>query len=665
MMLLFATLMWLVIVVMLPVPGAAQVSGGALSGSITDGSGRAMPNTKVSLTNVVTGATRTVKTDTRGLYAAPDLPPDTYEMTVSAAGFVTQTRTGISVTVGARLVLNVVMQRGNPLQVVRTAAVVQSQSSSAAGGNVSAATVRNTPLNGRDWTQLATLQAGVTGIQTSSAAQGNNSAAQRGFGSPISVSGARPDENNYLVDGISINDYSNGAPGSVLGANLGVDAIQQFSVLGSNYPAQYGRTSGGIINAVTRSGTNSFHGDIYEFLRNSSLDARNFFDINTPPFRRNQFGGSAGGPIQKNRFFVFADYEGLRQSLGVTQVDTMPSAKARTGQLSTGTVPVDPQVARYLAAFYPLPNGPLLGAGDTGIFTFAGQQVTGENYFTTRVDRKFSEKDSIYGTYMRDNSEFVQPDTFDNLLSKVISRRQLVTLHEAHTFTPTFLNVARFGFNRAVAIQGELTKVINPLVANSAFGFVPGDYVGQIQSVPGLTDFPGGVSAQYPGFLSNSDSYFWNSFQAGDDAFLTKGIHAVQFGGNVERMQDNSFTTIDNGTFRFGSLQDFLTNRPRAFQGEVPIPRPVFGIRQTLFGAYAQDDIHLRRNLTVNAGMRYEMTTVPSEAHNLLSNLRSLTDAQPHLGAPYFMNPTLHNFEPRLGFAWTPGSSSKTAVRGG
>ncbi|HLI29486.1 MAG TPA: TonB-dependent receptor, partial [Terriglobia bacterium] len=557
---LFAIVILLAAACALPVRMIGQVSGGTVSGSVTSISGAAMPNVKVSISNLGTGVSRAAKTDARGFYTLPDLTPGTYVMTVSAAGFVTQVRTGITVTVGAKLVLNITMQPGNPQQVVRTAAAVTSQGS-AVSGNVSSGTVRNTPLNGRDWTQLATLQAGVTGIQTTSAAQGNNSAAQRGFGSPISVSGARPDENDYLVDGISINDYSNGAPGSVLGANLGVDAIQQFSVLGSNYPAQYGRTSGGIINAVTRSGTNAFHGDAYEFLRNSSLDARNFFDINIPPFRRNQFGGSIGGPIQKDRTFFFADYEGLRQSLGVTQVDTVPSATARTGQLSTGTVQVDPQVARYLAAFYPLPNGPLLGAGDTGIFTFAGQQVTTENYFTTRIDRKFSDKDSVYGTYMRDSSAFIQPDSFDNLLSNVVSRRQLVTLHEAHTFSPMFLNVVRFGFNRAVAVQGGLTKILNPLVANQSFGFIPGDYVGQIQSVPGLTDFPGGASAQYPGFLSNSDSYTWNSFQAGDDAFLAKGIHAVQFGGNVERMQDNSFSTISNGNFRFGSLQDFLTNR--------------------------------------------------------------------------------------------------------
>ncbi|HKV40246.1 MAG TPA: carboxypeptidase-like regulatory domain-containing protein, partial [Blastocatellia bacterium] len=198
---------------MLPVSAVAQVSGGSLSGSVTDASGAAMPNVKISITNMATGAATMIASDARGFYAVPDLRPDTYDMAVSSPGFVTQVRTGIAMAVGARLVLNVAMQPGNPQEISRTAAVVRSQSSSAAGGNVSAATVRNTPLNGRDWTQLATLQTGVTGIQTASAAQGNTSAAQRGFGSPISVSGARPDENGYLLDGISINDYSNGAPG--------------------------------------------------------------------------------------------------------------------------------------------------------------------------------------------------------------------------------------------------------------------------------------------------------------------------------------------------------------------------------------------------------------------------------------------------------------------
>ena len=639
----------------------AQVSGGTVSGNITNSSAAPLPNVRVSLTSLQSGLTRTVSTDPRGFYTLPNLAPDTYDLTVSVPGFVTEVRTGVVVTVGAQLILNVTMQRGNPERVVRTVATAASRASSTAGGNVSSTTVRETPLNGRDWTQLATLQAGVTGVQTGSATGGGNT--NRGFGAAMSIAGARPDQNSYRLDGISINDYSNGAPGSVLGDNLGVDAVEQFSVLGSNYPAQYGRTSGGVINAVTRSGTNAFHGSVYEFLRNSALDARNFFDGKIPPFRRNQFGGSAGGPIRKGRTLFFADYEGLRQSLGVTTVDTVPSLAARSGQLSAGPVRVDPAVARYMAAFYPLPNGTLLGSGDTGIFTFAGQQVTNENYFTTRLDHKFSDQDGISVTYMRDNSKTVHPNAFDSILSNLVSRRQLVTIHEQHIFSPTFLNVARLGFNRAVGIDGGITNILNPSLTDPSFAFIPGQFAGNIESVPGLTNVPTGVSAQSPDTLASSKSLFWNSYQAGDDASYTKGVHALQFGAAAEHMRDNlRMVPNTNGSFKFSSLVNLLTNVPRNFQGLVP-PFSTFGVRQTIFGAYIQDDIQARRNLTLNLGVRYEMATVPNEAHNRLSSLLGPTEAQPHLGTPYFSNATLRNFEPRLGFAWNV--SGKTLLRGG
>src|SRR5438552_1680598 len=644
----------------------AQVSGSILSGTVVDVSQAAIPDVRVTLTNVSTGVARTVSTDPTGLYTLANLPPASYEMTAAAMGFTTQVRTDIALDLGAKLVLNVVMEAGDPNQVIRVSVSGRptDSASSATGGNVSSSTVLDSPLNGRDWTQLATLQAGVTGVQTGTAEGGGNM--ERGFGAALSISGARPDQNSYRLDGVTINDYSNGAPGSVLGDNLGVDAVQQFSVLGSNYPAQYGRTTGGVINAVTRSGTNVFHGSVYEFLRNSALDARNFFDARIPPFKRNQFGGSLGGPIQKDRTFVFADYEGLRQSLGITQVNTVPSAAARQGVLSTGSARVDPAISRYLETFYPLPNGPLLGNGDTGIFSFAGQQVTTENYFTTKLDHKFSERDSISGTFMRDNSKVVQPDTFDELLANVVSRRQLVTLHEQHIFNSKFLNAVRFGFNRAVAIEGGVSRVMNPLLADAAFGFIPGQFVGEVQAVPGITNFTGGLNAQRPETRSSSRNIFWNSFQWTDDLFLSKGVHAFHFGVLVERMQDNLLlTSRTNGVFKFGSLSDFLTNRPRNFVGLLPIPIPTFGIRQTLFGTYVQDDVRVRRNLTINAGFRYEMTTVPTEAHDRLSNLLHLTDAEPHLGSPYFLNPTLRNFEPRVGFAWNPFPDGKTAVRGG
>ncbi len=645
-------------------PANAQIAGGSVSGTVTAASGAAMPGVHITMKDASTGLARTDTTNTIGLYRIPDLSAGSYEMTVAAPGFVTQLWTQVAITGGIERVVNVVMHPGKPEQVMRVVAlpVAISQPCPTGCGSVNTATAQETPLNGRDWAQLATLQAGVTGVQTGTATGGGNT--DRGFGAPVSISGSRPDENSYHLDGISINDYANGAPGSVLGDNLGIDAVQQVSVLGSDYPAEYGRTSGGVINVATRSGTNNFHGSLYEFLRNSALDARNFFDGPViPPFRRNQFGGSAGLPIQKNRTFIFGDYEGLRQSLGLTTVDTVPSAAARNGQLSTGTVTVDPAVARYLAAFYPLPNGPLLGAGDTGIYSLEAPVVTNENYFTVRFDHKFSDKDGFYATDVRDSSETVQPDAFGELFSTVVSSRQEATLHEEHVFSPNLLNAARIGFVRAIGIVGGVSQVLNPLMTDPSYGFSPGGYAGTVRYVPGLTTFLGGPTTQ--GLLSSSRRVFWNSYQGGDDVFLTRGAHLLKFGFDVERMQDNELNLSNvNGTFRFDSLEDFLTNQPAAFSGLGSPLVPEFGTRQTLFGAYAQDDIRVRRSLTLNAGLRYEMVTVPTEATDRISHLTSLTAASLSVGTPLFHNPTLRNFEPRLGFAWNP-RGGKTLIRSG
>jgi hypothetical protein len=657
---LLVALLFLICLNFVPVAANAQVSAGSIMGTVRGEAGAVIPGVQVKVTEATSGALRTVATNTDGIYSVPDLPPGSYQMNVFAPGFVTQVWTTISVAAGVGRVLNPVLQAGNPEQKVRIVAppALVTETCTSACGNVSASTVRDTPLNGRDWAQLATLQAGVTGVQSN----GGNS--DRGFGAAISISGSRPDQNSYRLDGSSINDYANGAPGSVLGDNLGIDAVEQVSVLGSNYPAEFGRTSGGVINAVTRSGKNAIHGTVYEFLRNSALDARNFFDGPTiPSFKRNQFGGSAGMPIRKDRTFVFGDYEGLRQSLGVTTVDTVPSAAARTGQLSTGAVTVDSTVARFLAAFYPLPNGQLPGAVDTGRYSFAAQQVTTENYFTIRLDHKFSANDAFSGTYMRDNSQTVQPGTFGELFSNVVSAREVATLHEQHLFSPTTLNAASFGFSRAVGVIGKVSSVLNPLMSDPSYAFQPGGFAGAVEGVPGVTSFSG---APLPnGYIPSSKSLGWTSFQGADDLFLTRGIHTLKFGAVVERMRDNQLTNSNaNGSFRFSSLQDFLTNKPKSYAGNVNVTSPDFGMRQTLFGAYIQDDMRLRKNLTFNAGLRYEMVTVPTEAQNMIANLRHVGDAQPFLGSPLFQNPTLRNFEPRLGFAWNP-RGGKTLVRGG
>src|ERR1700736_5799674 len=330
------------------VPSRAQVAGATLTGTISDPAGGQVPNAQIVIKDVATGVERTITTNKDGFYIAANLLPAEYQVTISAQGFNTEIKNGIKLNVGMEQEFNLTLQVGtvtHRVEVTAEAPAVQLASSDISA-TVQATTVRELPLNGRSWTDLAALQPGVDTIQTQPSFSSGADRGNRGFGQQLTISGARPQQNNYRLDGVSLNDYANGAPGSVLGGSLGVDAIQEFSVLTSNYSAEYGKTSGGVINAITRSGTNQIHGSVYEFLRNSALDARNYFDAGTiPPFKRNQFGGAVGGPIIKNRTFFFADYEGIRQSKGITSFTTVPSAAARSGLLCSvpqGAAPGSP-----------------------------------------------------------------------------------------------------------------------------------------------------------------------------------------------------------------------------------------------------------------------------------------------------------------------------------
>jgi hypothetical protein len=633
------------------IPVYAQDRGRTLSGTVTSASGTTIGNVRLVIKNIASSDTRSVTVSSDGTYLVASLSPGTYEITASAQGFENAHAT-VAITPNGKQVVNLVMRPAN--------------TSGAGGGQAGSSTmkgdvtnVRDLPLNGRSASDVAALEPGVATARTQTSGQ-----AQRGFGTEMTISGGRPRQNDSRLDGVSVNDYSNAPPGSALGVNLGVDAVEQFTVLTSNYPAQNGRSSGGIIGASTRSGTNDFHGSVYEFFRNSALDARNFFDGKKPPFRRNQFGVSLGGPILKDRTFIFGDYEGLRSSTGVTQVDTVPSADARAGKLSTGPITVDPTVLSFVNAFYPLPNGQLLGAGDTGIFTFSGQQVTPENYFTTKVDQKVTEQDAVSGTYMFDTGTVRQPDELNDKRTGYNSRRQMFSANEVHTFNPNFINSFRFGINRVVAVTGLTFPSGNPHASDGYFATVPGKNAPGVD-VPGLTSFSGGLGTQ------SNFNFHWTSFQAYEDFSLNRGKHSLKFGFGVERVRDNMFGVSDaGGVFSFGRpgeypLSDFLTNVPYFLSAALPNAVSERGIRQTIFGAYIQDDWRWLPNLTVNLGLRYEMSTVPTEVNGKLSTLRNITDASPHLGDPLFSNPTLRNFEPRVGLSWDPFGSGKTAISAG
>jgi len=630
----------IVLLGLVPDKAPAQGMGRSIAGKITSSTGSPIPNAKLTIKNLTSGATTDVIGNYNGTFIANNLVPAKYEITAVALGF-TPARATVTITAEADEVAGIVLY---PIK----------DTGQSVSGVINSKSVSELPLNGRSASDLAALEPGVATARTQSSGQG-----QYGYGTQMTISGGRPRQNDALLDKISVNDYANGPPGSALGVNLGADAVDQFSVLTSNYPALFGRSSGGIIGASTRSGTNHFHGSVFEFIRNSAFDARNFFDKAKPPFRRNQFGTSVGGPIKSDHTYFFAAYEGLRQSLGITQVGTVPSAAARAGNLSTGLITVDPNVLRFINAFYPLPNGPLLKTGDTGIFTFSGQDITPENYLTTKIDHEWSNRDKLSGTYMFDMSNVTQPDNLNNIRTGYNSRRQFLTLHEDHSFTPQFINSFRFGIYRVVANTGLTFPSGNPLASDPSFGTVPGQNAAST-AIPGLTTFNGGING-----LTNYH-FHWTSIQAYDDMAVMKGQHSLKFGVGIERIRDNMLASSrPSGQFSFNSLSDFLSNRPFSVGAAIPTTVTERGIRQTILAGYLQDDWRWLPNLSVNLGLRYEMATVMTDVHGRLAVLRNLTDAAPHLGNPLFYNPTLRNFEPRVGFAWDPFKNGKSSVNSG
>ena len=689
----------------------AQVAGATLSGTISDSSARVVPGAQIAIKNVATGVIAAVTTNSEGFYTSANLLPGEYTVTVSAGGFNTEERTGILLTVGAQQVFDLVLRVGTSktIVVVTSEAPAIQLNSSDISAVVNATTVRELPLNGRSWTDLATLQPGVNAIQTQPSFAAGTDRGNRGFGQQLTISGARPQQNNYRLDGVSLNDYANGAPGSVLGGNLGVDAIQEFSVLTSNYSAEYGKTSGGVVNAITRSGTNQFHGSAYEFLRNSALDARNYFDDHTqpiPPFKRNQFGGTIGGPIFKDKTFFFADYEGIRQSKGITNLTTVPSANARAGLLCSNPAGADPSspcvttqlpmgpntdangvdlAAKSYFTFWHLPNGPILGNGDIGEYSFAGQQVVSENFVTARVDHNFSANDRLSGTYMFDKTPYSSPDGLNNVEFDTLTSRQIVAMEETHLFSASLANSFRLGYNHETVNNNQSLKAINPDAARTDLGVGGTAFAGRAASqvfITGITPFTGGIGGSPTYF------YHWNSGQVYDDASLTRGTHSIKFGFAFERMFLNVVADTDpNGIWRFGSLGEFdqttgqflrstfLQNNPTKFQGGIASTLTPRNLRQNIFGVYLQDDWRWKSNLTLNLGLRYEMSSVPTETAGKLANLQNLSDPLPVCGkvvpgqcsgsGSFFANPTLHNFEPRIGFAWDVFRNGRTAVRGG
>ena len=673
-------------------PVRAQVAGATITGTITDATGGIIANAQVSAKNVATSVVTATKSNSDGLYTVTNLIPGEYQVTVGAPGFTTKVL-NITLTVGAQRALDVAMAVGQSqqtVQVTEEAPTIQ-LATATISGVVQGSEVRELPLNGRDWASLATLQPGVTSVRTQEAVTQVGSHA-RGLGMQMTIDGNRPTQNTYRLNGVIINDYSNAGPGSVLGQNLGVDAIQEFSVLTNNYTSEYGFTSGGVINAITRSGSNEFHGSAYEFIRNSALDAANFFEnaggLKKAAFRRNQFGGSAGGAIWKDKVFIFGDYEGLRQSKGIPHIAHVLSPEARKGILgdpNTGApqsaITVDPTIAKFLV-FYPAVNdglvSPANGAAcdqvtvvcNTGRYAFSGAQVVPENYYTARTDVKLSGKDSLNGSYYFDHSTFTQPDGLNQVQDQFALGRQGFSVEETHLFSSSLVNTVRGGYNRSFA-YGQLTpSAINPAAADTSFGMVPNLYAPRI-TVSGLTTFRGGLRGQ------SVQNYLLQTYQLYDDAVRTFGKHNLKLGGAYIAYHLDLFAPfIEDGSATFSDISHFLQNMVH-IAGSPPDVAAIktHHNRTNVFAGYVQDDWKFRPSLTLNLGIRYEMETIPSETSGLIANLPAITSDPsacvspsncPGMNKFYFpRNPTSKNFEPRMGFAWDPFHSGKTSVRGG
>lgn len=650
-------LLWLTLAILACAvrPVAAQAVGGSIQGTVTDSTGAIVRNAGVVILNARTGASSELRTDEGGRYRAPLLSPGQYEVHVTAQGFRPIARRGVELTVGRDAIVDIALEVGTVTGEVTVTADAPrvNLTSGAVSGLVGEREIRDLPLNGRSFQQLALLQPGVT----AALAAGNDVVGGR---TPkISINGARPEHNNFLLDGTDINNVYNKTPGSSAGVLLGVDAMLEFQVLTNAYSAEFGRSAGGVINAVTRGGSNVWHGSGFEFFRNSALDAKNFFDPEDKPipdFRRDQFGGVFGGPLRKDRTFFFVAYEGLIERLGVTGVTSVPDDKARQGILPGRTVTLHPAIPAYLDLLFPRANGRSLGGG-AAEYLFTRDQPTDEHFAQGRIDHRFKGGDGLFVRYTFDDGRVErQPVTKPPIhFQRESSRNQYVTVEQQHLFSPTVLNTVRGGLNRSVSLTDNVRTVDIP----PSMSWLPGEPFGYLSITGLVTEMAGDFR------LPRNDHF--NNFQIADTLLITRGRHSARVGFQTQYMQfDQNTTSQKGGIVNFSTLESFLTGQPFGVDFAVPGKiDPDRNYRQWLFGFFAQDDVRLGSTLSLNLGLRYEFVTVPTEANGKISNLRNVTDSQLTVGGDWHSNPSLKNFAPRLGVAWDPFGDGRTAVRGG
>jgi hypothetical protein len=640
-------------------PARAQVSA-SIKGIVTDPSGAPVPTATVTARNTETGAERSAITDDAGRYQIVWLAVGQYEVAVAKQGFQEAIRNGIQLVVGEEASVDLRLQVSALKAEIRVTedAPLVSTTTRDISGLVGEEQVKDLPLNGRSYDLLLPLNPGVvnfTSLKTGGTGISNSTTANN-----FAVSGNRPQQNLFLLNGVEFTGAAenNMQPGGTSGMLLGVDAVREFNVQRDSYGAEFGKRPGGQVVIVTQSGTNLWHGTAFEFLRNNALDAPNFFDQgDAPPFRRNQFGGSMGGPVQRDRTFLFGTYEGFRQSLHQTSATFVPDAASR----ATAVPSVQP-----LLNLWPTPPA---GAPDfSGIAEVFGSplQTIREDFGTARVDHIFSRRDTLSGVYTIDDGQDLTATPLDPFSSDVVTlREQVATLEETHIFSPALVNSLRFGFSRAgYFFTGEPTP---GTPAASVPGFLIGHPVGAVVVGGSAASNP---QAQLGLAGSNNGSNLKiarNLYTFEDHVTLTRGRHQVEFGAWVQDFQSNETIALSQfGQATFTSLQTFLNGTISSFLFD---PAPTEMNWRSMFGAwYAQDTMRVSARLTVTLGFRNEFTTGWNEAHDRAANYtfaNGVISTQPRIGGSLFtINRATFLSQPRIGVAWSP-FSAKTVIRAG
>jgi hypothetical protein len=637
----------------------AQVSA-SLAGVVTDTSGARIPAAAINVKNVETGAIRSTVSDDAGRYQVLALPVGEYEIRASKTGFQEQVRSGIHLAVGQEAGVDLTLRVGEVKEqvTVKEEAPIVNTTTRDISGLVGERQVKELPLNGRSYDLLLQLNPGI--VNFTSQKTGGTGISNSTTANNFAVSGNRPQQNIFLLNGV---EYSGAAennmqPGGTSGMLLGVDAVREFNVQRDTYSAELGKHPGGQVIIVTQSGSNQWHGSVYEFLRNNALDAANFFDQGSaPPFQRNQFGASIGGPIRVDNTFVFANYEGFRQNLHQTSAAFVPDAASRAAAVAS----VQPLLNLWPTA----PAGAPDFNGIALVFSSPLQTIR-EDFGTVRVDHTFSQKDSLAAVYTVDDGGDVTATPLNPYSSDILDlREQVLSLEETHVFSPTLLNAARVGYTRAgYFFTGEPTP---GTPAASVPGFLKGLPVGAVVVGGSAASNP---QAQLGLAGSNNGSNLRihrNLYTFEDRVTLTRGRHQFSFGAWFQPFQSNETIALSQyGQATFASLTTFLQGTIGTFLFD---PAPTEMNWRSLFGAwYAEDVIRLNRKLTLSLGFRDEFTTGWNEAHGRAANYtftNGVISTQPHIGDSLF---TTNNGkflpQPRIGVAWSP-FSTKTVLRAG